>query len=66
MNKGQFKQALAMFTDDIEICVLDSQGMTLSIKHIDYIFNDDKTAYIELVPMGSHQQNPKAVQFNVD
>ena len=63
MNKGQLLRALQPFTDEIDIYVLDSQDMPLSIKHIDYT-GHDRVACIEIVPMGSHQQNPKAIQLN--
>ena len=64
MNKGQLLRVLQPFTDDIDIYVLDSQNKPTLIKSIDYV-GIDGIACLELVPIGTYQQNPKALQLNI-
>jgi len=64
MKKWELIKLLQPFTDDVEIYVLDCQSMPLDIKHIDYIpITDEEQTRIEIVPMGSHQEDKRAIQL---
>ncbi len=53
MTKGELIEKLWPYTDDIEIELLDYQGMEVHIKHAAYKHDKTEGGKILMVPMGS-------------
>jgi len=53
MKKYEFIEALQPFTDELEITVIDNDGMQVPIKHLAYNIKDDGEGIVTIVPVGS-------------
>ena len=53
MKKHELITVLAPFTDELEITVIDNDGMQVPIKHLAYNIKDDGEGIVTIVPVGS-------------
>jgi len=53
MKKHELITALEPFTDELEITVIDNDGMQVPIKDLAYSIQDDGEGIVTIIPVGS-------------